>query len=266
MWIVQELRLSRGWILLCGQKQVDWTLIKEFCIGSHRLWESNRKAKAILNLACWKTQGDRFTTLFRSCKEQECEDPRDKIYALLGLVLTGGHDIPVDYSLSSTELYARVLKSTLKCDARFALNDMLARDFERDLRLSLRVPSNDASVNIERQNFLDWCWAFQDFDFKHDSAKPGWTLANIHQLSLSVFNAERFQPSKLVHGTHCLTQMTGKERRLLVLEKQRRGGIGQGPVPRFTKCANTADLEPVTNTQPPFRRAHPDGGYISVSL
>lgn len=43
--------------------------------------------------------------------------------------------------------------------------------------------------------------------------------------------------------------------------------IGRGPVPQFEKnIANTADLKPKINAQPPFRRANPEGGFISVSL
>lgn len=41
--------------------------------------------------------------------------------------------------------------------------------------------------------------------------------------------------------------------------------IGGGPVPKFEKVTNTADLRPRINTQPPFRRANPEGGFISVS-
>ncbi|KAG9977433.1 kinase-like protein, partial [Aureobasidium melanogenum] len=37
----------------------------------------------------------------------------------------------------------------------------------------------------------------------------------------------------------------------------------RGPVPVFTKCDNVGDLQPRVNAQPPFRRAHPDGGFIS---
>ncbi|OSS54971.1 hypothetical protein B5807_00639 [Epicoccum nigrum] len=39
--------------------------------------------------------------------------------------------------------------------------------------------------------------------------------------------------------------------------------IGRGSVPQFEKCANTADLKPKINTQPPFRRANPEGGFLS---
>ena len=33
--------------------------------------------------------------------------------------------------------------------------------------------------------------------------------------------------------------------------------------PRFTKCSSTAELKPKVNTQPPYRRANPEGGFLS---
>lgn len=41
--------------------------------------------------------------------------------------------------------------------------------------------------------------------------------------------------------------------------------VGGGPVPKFQTVKNTADLQPKINQQPPFRRANPEGGFISVS-
>jgi len=38
----------------------------------------------------------------------------------------------------------------------------------------------------------------------------------------------------------------------------------RGAVPKFTKCLNISDLQPQINTQPAFRRANPEGGFISV--
>lgn len=35
-------------------------------------------------------------------------------------------------------------------------------------------------------------------------------------------------------------------------------------VPRLARCMRTSELNPKVNTQPPYRRAHPDGGFISV--
>lgn len=39
--------------------------------------------------------------------------------------------------------------------------------------------------------------------------------------------------------------------------------VVKGPVPKFEKCLNVADLRPRINEQPPFRRANPEGGFIS---
>lgn len=41
------------------------------------------------------------------------------------------------------------------------------------------------------------------------------------------------------------------------------GPPGRGPVPEFTKIRTLADLHPKVNAQPAFRRANPEGGFIS---
>jgi dual specificity protein kinase YAK1 len=43
------------------------------------------------------------------------------------------------------------------------------------------------------------------------------------------------------------------------------GPPGRGPVPEFTKIRSVAELRPKVNAQPAFRRANPEGGFISVS-
>jgi dual specificity protein kinase YAK1 len=43
------------------------------------------------------------------------------------------------------------------------------------------------------------------------------------------------------------------------------GPPGRGPVPEFTKIRSVSDLQPKVNSQPAFRRANPEGGFISVS-
>jgi dual specificity protein kinase YAK1 len=40
--------------------------------------------------------------------------------------------------------------------------------------------------------------------------------------------------------------------------------IPKGPVPKFVPCTNVTDLKPRVNSQPPFRRAKPEGGFLSV--
>lgn len=43
------------------------------------------------------------------------------------------------------------------------------------------------------------------------------------------------------------------------------GPAGRGAVPEFKKVRTLADLRPKVSSQPPFRRANPEGGFISVS-
>jgi dual specificity protein kinase YAK1 len=45
---------------------------------------------------------------------------------------------------------------------------------------------------------------------------------------------------------------------------QSAGPPGRGPVPEFTEVLNMTDLRPKVNAQPAFRRANPEGGFISV--
>jgi len=40
--------------------------------------------------------------------------------------------------------------------------------------------------------------------------------------------------------------------------------VTRGPVPEFKQLSSPADLQPKVNSQPPFRRANPEGGFISV--
>jgi dual specificity protein kinase YAK1 len=42
------------------------------------------------------------------------------------------------------------------------------------------------------------------------------------------------------------------------------GPPGRGPVPQFQPVRAMTDLQPKINTQPAFRRANPEGGFISV--
>ena len=41
---------------------------------------------------------------------------------------------------------------------------------------------------------------------------------------------------------------------------------GRGPVSKFQKIKSVHELQPHINAQPPYRRANPEGGFISVSI
>lgn len=46
-------------------------------------------------------------------------------------------------------------------------------------------------------------------------------------------------------------------------QQQQLNPTASAGVPQFDKCHNVGELQPRINAQPPFRRAHPEGGFIS---
>ena len=60
-------------------------------------------------------------------------------------------------------------------------------------------------------------------------------------------------------------QSTTDPREVRSPREARQQGPGLGPVPRFQKVQSAQELQPRINVQPPFRRANPEGGFISVS-
>jgi dual specificity protein kinase YAK1 len=69
-------------------------------------------------------------------------------------------------------------------------------------------------------------------------------------------------------ATAQLNAMYGREARsprATNINTQQLPPLNRQAVPKFQRCTNTAELEPKINAQPPFRRAAPEGGFISVS-
>ena len=65
-------------------------------------------------------------------------------------------------------------------------------------------------------------------------------------------------------ATQQLNAMFGNEPRSPQAQQQPQLAPGdKGPVPQFVKCNNVAELQSRVNVQPPFRRANPEGGFIS---
>jgi dual specificity protein kinase YAK1 len=79
-------------------------------------------------------------------------------------------------------------------------------------------------------------------------------------------NPESFYPQSASAQLNAVYSRDGRSPRTANPNPPQLLPMGRGPVPKFTKCTNTADLEPKINTQPLFRRAHPEGGFISVSF
>ncbi|OAL45417.1 hypothetical protein IQ07DRAFT_604396 [Pyrenochaeta sp. DS3sAY3a] len=112
VWIMQELAYSPRIHLVTEDIEVDWEVITSFLY--------NRNIKALLEKLS-QTTGKRLnladTLIQFRCTE--ATDPRDKIYALLGLI-SEPHGIDVDYKKSTQEIFTKValvlINTTLTLD------------------------------------------------------------------------------------------------------------------------------------------------------
>jgi dual specificity protein kinase YAK1 len=77
-------------------------------------------------------------------------------------------------------------------------------------------------------------------------------------------NSESYPPSATVQLNMLFGNDPTSPRRPTLQPTQ--GPPGRGPVPEFTKIRSISELQPKINAQPAFRRANPEGGFISVRL
>ncbi|KYG40590.1 hypothetical protein M433DRAFT_77682 [Acidomyces richmondensis BFW] len=90
--------------------------------------------------------------------------------------------------------------------------------------------------------------------------------ARTHASQLPPLQSNNMSPNQYYSqsATQQLNAVFGAEPKSPRQQPQKAGGQGDRTgVPHFTKCQSVADLQPRINTQPPFRRANPEGGFIS---
>lgn len=125
-WVVQEIWLAKDAILLCGGSSLKWKTFKKAmeyqeawddmgCLvrGTKR-WEIWSTLKSRYGLAIHISQkrllGSRLSDILWNTWDRDATDPRDKVFAILGLI---GEDysatLPnIDYSKSTEEVYREV--------------------------------------------------------------------------------------------------------------------------------------------------------------
>jgi dual specificity protein kinase YAK1 len=97
---------------------------------------------------------------------------------------------------------------------------------------------------------------------RYYASPPSTGRANTSQLPplQSNMSSSSYYPQS---ATQQLNAVFGNEPRSPQAQQPQLPPGDKGPVPQFSKCHNIADLQPQINTQPPFRRANPEGGFIS---
>ena len=145
MWVVQEIGRSGHAVLLCGRDYVEWQ--SNDCLVVRRFMRMIKYAEI---LPQWKDLGlstvnmqpllemldfqdaNQFSKPWGSCdraapdlldlaynmRHKQCTDPRDKVFGLWGLVGHLDHleDFEIDYNLTVTEVYERVVRVSFPKD------------------------------------------------------------------------------------------------------------------------------------------------------
>lgn len=124
LWIFQELVLAKDLIILCGEKRMAWKHLQAFltCVDTlktARLYDNvdfrhtyDRPALVLVRLINDYEQEHRLSLwqLLMRTSEMRCADPRDKVFALLGVAEGGDTGIEADYTKQMSLVLNEVLK------------------------------------------------------------------------------------------------------------------------------------------------------------
>ncbi|KAI0857531.1 heterokaryon incompatibility protein-domain-containing protein [Xylaria cubensis] len=115
LWVRQEIILAnRDAIVLCGSSIIEWQLFRRGCacvhLKPHQLFEYDKQLYArygmLRGLVVWCPKGFTPNEMRPWFGDLNCEDPRDRVYAVLGLLHESIHlDIQPDYTKSATQVY-----------------------------------------------------------------------------------------------------------------------------------------------------------------
>jgi hypothetical protein len=120
LWIVQEIMLAKDILIMCGKTLLPWKDLRHFCTYGQDSLPLDAK-QAVPEQVLWLAQHDssaiRYTyqDLLRAFCTNVCEDPRDKIYGLQGLVreIDKMDEAEIDYTKPVHVVYQHTIKAML---------------------------------------------------------------------------------------------------------------------------------------------------------
>jgi hypothetical protein len=121
-WVIQEVAMSHKAILLCGRQTLSWEVLEELIIYLDTLeiaffpdkaWDpvvfaTRRNLYCMAQTRCFK-EHQTISVLLRSTRGFDCTDPRDHLFALLGLATDTANQIYLkpDYNSLPREVFTR---------------------------------------------------------------------------------------------------------------------------------------------------------------
>ncbi|EPE27041.1 hypothetical protein GLAREA_02955 [Glarea lozoyensis ATCC 20868] len=126
LWIVQEFVLAQDLLLVCGSHALMLTSLTTFIwvsglpswFSGHSIITFPSSVYSLFEARRGRKAGVKFSlpNLLRDFSAMECENPRDKVYGLLGLC-DGNVQIDIDYDKPSDELFRDLFLTSnyIKC-------------------------------------------------------------------------------------------------------------------------------------------------------
>ncbi|KAF2727801.1 HET-domain-containing protein [Polyplosphaeria fusca] len=129
-WVVQEVWNSARVVLQCGSTTLAWDLF-ERAMDYHEAWDDigrcvkdhNRRSKwpflrrrysLAIHIARKRLYKSTLSDLLWNTWDREATDPRDKVFAVLGLVGNEAHGIRPDYNQTMVQVYCRTTKHIIR--------------------------------------------------------------------------------------------------------------------------------------------------------
>lgn len=131
MWVFQEVVLAKKAVVHCGTHAIPWEHFKQFdeVLGNRGAWKDNtahvphqdildlRKALfGTAHLFVSRAQAAHTRNVLQPTRHLQCQDPRDKLYALLGVCGALAGIVRPDYALSARQVYVAFSKSRIRAD------------------------------------------------------------------------------------------------------------------------------------------------------
>lgn len=165
VWVIQEVSVAQTATIYVGRFEIDWIRFQfanAWARDLNTLATRGSPAKAYKNVDLMGLAQHRYHTrawarlleLLLCYRESESTDPRDKVYALLGLLTTPGMDrsLLVDYKSSVQDTFKRAALSVIQADKNLDIlsiphQDSLTMAGPTDLQLLSWVPDWRATNN-----------------------------------------------------------------------------------------------------------------------
>ena len=163
VWVIQEVALASRAVVCCGSHELPWedlVKVSRCQDGGQEIEDAHNAVAAITKLQIdHKRGGSNLTKALFLSYNFQCNDSRDKIYAMFGLANKEQvHDLRPDYTKHVQEVYQNLATSLITNDN--CLDILCCVNHPQRIEgLSSWVPDWTSDVTIQRTLNVSWGWS-----------------------------------------------------------------------------------------------------------